>query len=135
VTDTLGVHARAVGSYFPEADFAAWLRAIARREALAARRKLQPATVVTDEQIEQHYQRRGLSAPADLARREALAAVPAGPERSDGLRRVRTLLRGPAAGRVGSPQGLSLAAVKQLLYRARMALRQCVRRLLVEESS
>ena len=126
VQQTALIALRRLDRFFPEADFAAWLKAIARREALSARRKTVKLTPLVEEVIEAAY---ADPAPAAVApQREALAkCLELLPGRSrdvirahyfDGLR----LLDIAAATKV------KLNTVKSLLHRARLSLDDCVRR-------
>jgi RNA polymerase sigma-70 factor (ECF subfamily) len=111
---------------FPEADFSLWLRAIARRQALAARRKLTRLPLVALEILESVYDEPRLertSARQDMLVR-CLGALSG---------RMSKIVRayyfdGSALADIATSLEMSTQAVKQLLYRARLWLRQCVER-------
>jgi RNA polymerase sigma-70 factor (ECF subfamily) len=126
VQETALIAFRNLHHLFPEADFATWLRAIARRRALSARRSLARLNLgLVEEAIEGVYQ--DPTPEATAARREALQVC-----LEQLHRRLADVVRGHYF------QGLKLAdladqmamntnAVKQLLFRARQALRDCIR--------
>jgi RNA polymerase sigma-70 factor (ECF subfamily) len=131
VQETALVAYRNLSHLFPEADFASWLKAIARRQSLAARRKAGKLATWTDEAIEAAY-----ADPTPQA---------VGPER-DALERCiealeaqpRSIVRGhyfdghPLAA-LAAAMDLNLNTVKTVLHRARLKLLECVeRRLRVE---
>jgi RNA polymerase sigma-70 factor (ECF subfamily) len=133
VQETALVAFRNLNHLFPEADFASWLKAIARRQSLAARRKATRLSPWTDEALEAAY--------AD----PTPAAV--GPER-EVLRRCLESLAGQAAeivlghyfdGRklaeLAAALELNLNTVKTILYRARLSLQECVERRLRAEGA
>jgi RNA polymerase sigma factor (sigma-70 family) len=135
VQETALVAYRNLDHLFPEVDFAVWLRAIARRQALAARRALN---------------RVGLIGPVgeSLLEQAYLEPTPAFEgERAEALRHCLAELSGRMSEVVrahyfqGSPlaqvarvMDTTLAAVKQLLYRARLWLLACVNRRLKLEN-
>jgi RNA polymerase sigma-70 factor (ECF subfamily) len=126
VQETSEIAYRKLNYLIPEADFAGWLKAIARRQALAARRKLTRASVVAEELLEKAYQ-------------DPLAAA-AGPE-LHALDECLRQLDGRAADVVQAHyyEGCKLnelaprlsmthAAVRQLLHRVRVLLLDCVQK-------
>ncbi len=126
VQETAQIAYRKLNFLIPEADFAGWLKAIARRQALAARRKLQKTTLVAEDVIERVYQD---SEPAGQGGRgEALAEClqKLGGRAADAVRAhyfdgVKT---DDLAARLDSKP----PAIRQLLHRARLLLLDCVRR-------
>jgi RNA polymerase sigma-70 factor (ECF subfamily) len=131
VQETALVAFRNLGHLFPEADFASWLKAIARRQSLAARRKAGRLATWTDEAIEAAY--------ADPTPRAV------GPERDALVHCVealepqpRSIVRGhyfdgQALAGLAAAMDLNLNTVKTILHRARLKLLECVeRRLRVE---
>ena len=131
VQETVMIAYRKIDHYFPEADFAAWLRSIARREALAARRRLSKVELATAETIEHYYE--GASLEPTSRREEALTECV---ERLNG--RMHQVIRGhyfdgkPLA-ELAVALETSVTAAKQLLYRTRLALRDCVNRRLAAQ--
>lgn len=126
VQQTLLIGYRKLELFFPEADFGTWLRAVARREALQARKALGRAAPVTLEAVEAFYE--DPSVPAESPRRKAL---------SDCLGQLEGRAKAVVHGHYFDGLGLaalagrvrmSVPAVKQLMYRARIALRNCMRR-------
>jgi RNA polymerase sigma-70 factor (ECF subfamily) len=71
VQETVLIAFRKLAHFFPEADFATWLRAIARREALNARKKMTKVNLLTEDAIERYFVEPAEDAAAP--RREALA--------------------------------------------------------------
>ena len=118
---------RKLEHFFDESDFKTWLRAIARRKALEARRRLQRPTLLVEDVIEAYYSRPE-SPTENAARLEALRGCLE--EASDRLRRtVRAhYFEGMRLDRIAVEQETTEAAVKQFLYRARRLLADCVRR-------
>ena len=118
---------RKLEHFFDESDFGTWLRAITRRKALEARRRLRRPTLLVEEVIEAYYSRP--ERPAEnTARLEALRGCLE--EAPDRLRRtVRAhYFEGMRLDRIAAQQETTEAAVKQFLYRARRLLADCVRR-------
>lgn len=126
VQETAQIAYRKLNFLIPEADFAGWLKAIARRQALAARRKLDRARLVAEGLIEKIYQDPS-SAAAD--------------PRGEALTECLDRLSGRAADAVRAHyfEGMKVAqvarridanppAVRQILHRARQLLLECVRR-------
>ena len=126
VQETAIIAFRNLGHLFPEADFSTWLRAISRRQALEARRKLHRLARFADEAIERAYQ--DPSPPGVTIQRTLLV---------DCIRalgdRVQSVVqdhyfKGSRLTDVATRLKMSVAAVKQLLYRARKLLEECVRK-------
>jgi RNA polymerase sigma-70 factor (ECF subfamily) len=132
VQETVLIAYRKLSLFFVEADFSTWLRAIARREALNARKKLAKMPLLAEDAIERYYAEP--QSEAESPERQALRAclqLLAG--------RMSSVIRGyyfegrPLA-ELAASMNQTVSAVKQLLYRARLALRDCVRRRLAQES-
>lgn len=133
VQETAQISYRKLNFLIPEADFAGWLKAIARRQSLAARRKLDRSALVAEDLIEKIYQD---PAPAS------------GDDRGAALSECLNKLSGRAADAVRAHyfDGIKLTdlaerfdsnppAIRQLLHRARLALMDCVRRRLGVEGA
>lgn len=126
VQQTLLIGYQKIEHFFPEADFGTWLRAIARREALQARKKLGRTSSLVLEAVEACHE--DPEPPEEASHRKALADCLGSLEG-----RTRSVVRGhyfdnlnlaAIAGRLG----MSVPAVKQLMYRARLALKNCVQK-------
>lgn len=133
VQETALIAFRNLHHLFPEADFATWLRAIARRQALAARRKLSRVQLgLVEEAIEVVFE--DSTPDATAAQREALQRCL---ELLGG--RLAEVVRGhyfhgAKVAELADRLTMNANAVKQLLYRARQSLRECIReRLRVEQ--
>lgn len=132
VQETALIAFRKLEHLFPEVDFATWLRGIAKRQALASRRKATPLPSAAEEVLELAYAN---VAPEELGpEQEALAHC---------LRqlggRAGELVRhhyydGMPLGQVGQVLDMTLSAVKVALFRARMQLKDCVQQRLRAES-
>jgi RNA polymerase sigma-70 factor (ECF subfamily) len=131
VQETAMIAFRNLTHLFPEVDFAAWLKAIARRQALAARRQSARLGTWTEEALEAAYTD---PTPQALApERDALSRCleTLDPRSSrlvrghyfDGLRLMQ----------LATDLDLNLNTVKTLLFRARLALKDCVQRRLRAE--
>ncbi|MCI0350303.1 MAG: sigma-70 family RNA polymerase sigma factor, partial [Acidobacteriales bacterium] len=126
VQETALVAYRRLNCLFPEVDFAAWLRAIARRLALAARRQDAKLTPLIEEAMEAAYND---PAPDTIAaEREALTECL---KTLDG--RTEQIVRGhyfqgSLLAELAAVLNLKLNTVKSILHRARQALRECLRR-------
>ena len=133
VQETVLIAFRKRGLFFPEADFGTWLRAIARREALSVRRKLARLNRSLDEAIEHVYENPAPVAetPRGTALAECLRTIAA---------RMGSVLRGhyfqglPLA-ELAVQLGMTPNAVKQLLYRARLNLQNCMEKRLSLENA
>jgi RNA polymerase sigma-70 factor, ECF subfamily len=112
--------------FFPEADFGTWLRAIARREALAARRKLSRHPCILDETIERVYEEP--TPAADTERGLALAQCLQVLSARMGQALRAHYFQGLRLAELAARLEMSTAAVKQMLYRARLTLEACVRK-------
>lgn len=133
VQETALVAFRNLGHFFPDADFGTWLRAIARRQALAARRKLSRVRLGLEGTLERVFEDPAPEAAAP--RRRALADC----LKTLGDRAGRVIrahyFEGTALAELAGALGTTAEGVKQLLYRARAGLRDCVRRRLRPENA
>jgi RNA polymerase sigma-70 factor (ECF subfamily) len=126
VQETALIAFRNLNHLFAETDFATWLRAIARRQALAARRKLARLGLgIVEEAVEAVYQ--DPSPAATASRRAALQKCL---EALGG--RLGQVIRGhyfqgSKLAELADAMAMKVNAVKQLLYRARLSLRDCIR--------
>jgi RNA polymerase sigma-70 factor (ECF subfamily) len=133
VQETAIIAFRNLKHLFPEADFSTWLRAIARRQALEARRKLHRFARFAEEAVERAYQ--DPDAPALLARRKLLGdCIRTLGERVQGVVEEH-YFRGSRLSEVATRLKTSVSAVKQLLYRGRKMLEECVKKRLITEQS
>lgn len=132
VQETAEIAYRKLAYLIPEADFAGWLKAIARRQALAARRKLTKTTLVADEILERVYQDPAPS--AEGMKGEALAECM---DRLDG-RAAQAVkghyFEGLKLSELAERMAMSPAALRQLVHRVRVLLLECVRRRLGAEA-
>jgi RNA polymerase sigma-70 factor (ECF subfamily) len=130
VQQALLVAHRKLHLFFPEADFSVWLRAIARREALDARRRAGRAAVLSLDAVEAAYED---PEPGESPRRAALERCLGGLEGKSG-RLVRShYFQGTDLASLSRSLGMTVAGAKQLLYRTRLALRECIRKRLAAE--
>lgn len=130
---TLLIAYRKLGLFFAEADFATWLRAIARREALDMRKKLARAPSAVLDLIEACYEDPVPHEPSPRAR-----ALDECLKRLDG--RAGDVVRGhyfdgTNLEAMARGMGTSVSSVKQLLYRVRLSLRECIRKRLGTETA
>ena len=130
VQETAQIAYRKLNFLIPEADFAGWLKAIARRQALAARRRLTKTSLVADDVIERVYQdpspagRRGEALTECLDSLEGRAAQAVKGHYFDGVKLSDLAER----------MGMTSVAMRQLLHRVRVLLLECVRRRLSVEN-
>lgn len=126
VQETALIAFRNINHLFPEADFATWLRAIARRQALSARRKLNKLILQPQEVIEAVYQ--DPTPAAGSARQEALVECLSllGSRMGQVVR--GHYFEGLKLAEVAAALEISANAAKQLLYRARLSLQDCMRK-------
>lgn len=129
VQQTLLIAFRKLHLFFPEADFSVWLRAIARREALDARRRASKTQLATLEVIETVYEEAAEESP----RRSALARCLAALDHRGGQLVRRHYYEGVDLSSLSKSLGMTLAAAKQMLYRVRLALRECIRKRVAAE--
>jgi len=118
--------------FFPDADFASWLKAIVRHRAITAREKkarLTPLEPRITEALEEAYADPTPQAlgPEEEALGRCLEALAAKDERS--ARVVRTFyFDGSPVARIADLLRLNLNTIKTLLHRARVTLQGCVER-------
>ena len=131
VQQSLLIAFRKLHLFFPEADFSVWLRAIARREALDARKRRARGAMVTLETIEMFYH--DPEPREDSPRRKALAeCLGALPGKTGKLVRSH-YFNGTSLAPLSKSLGMTLAAAKQMLYRTRLALRECIQKRIATE--
>lgn len=123
VQETALVAFQNLAHFFPGVDFDVWLRAIARRRALEARRKLVRVQLGNDELIEQVY-----AEDASDSRREALLHCLHALAGRMGSLVHGFYLAGTPLAKLAQELSMTPNAAKQLLYRARIQLRKCVHR-------
>ncbi len=129
VQETALIAYRKLHLYFGEADFASWLKAIARREALSARRKTRRAAAAGEEIIEAAFDDPSPEAAAHEreALRKCLEALALHNER--GARVVRAhYFDGSPLAEIARAMAANLNTVKTILHRARLSLEECVQR-------
>ncbi len=131
VQQTLLIAYRKLHHFFPEADFSVWLRAIARREALDARRRSHRAAVLALETIETAYE--DPEPDGDSPRRRALERCLGSLDGRTGRLVRGHYFEGTGLASISKSLGMTLAAAKQMLYRTRLALRECIRKRLATE--
>lgn len=124
VQETALVAFKNLDHLFPEVDFGVWLRAIARRQALAARRKLTRVPLLTDGILETVYE--DANPAEDNVYGEKLSQCL---EVLSG--RMKQVIRGhyfqgTSLAKLATDMDMSANAAKQLLYRARLWLRDCI---------
>jgi RNA polymerase sigma-70 factor (ECF subfamily) len=133
VQETALVAFRKLEHLFPEVDFATWLRAIAKRQALAAKRQATKLPPAAEQALEIAYAE---VAPSDLApAQDALAHCLRQLSDRVGLLVRRHYYEGLPLGQLAQVLDMSLSAVKVALFRARIQLKDCVRQRLRAESS
>ena len=126
VQETAIIAFRNLNHLFPEADFSTWLRAIARRQSLEARRKLHRFARFAEEAVERAYQ--DPASPDVAAQRKLLVdCIRALGERGQDVVEEH-YFRGLSLSELASQLETSVGAVKQLLYRARKLLEECVKK-------
>lgn len=116
--------------FFVEADFACWLKAIARREALDVRkRQRRQALSVADEVLEAAFDDPSPSAvsPERDALPLCLDLLRQSNQRSAQIIHLR-YFEGATVAEIGSKLALNCNTVKTLLYRARLRLQDCIHR-------
>lgn len=137
VQETLLIAFKKLDRFFPEACFKGWLRAIVQRVALEFRRKLTKArsrcSTITEEALELYYK--------DATPRRASpwgAALAKCVQSLQG--RVSRVVRsfyyeGMSLDATAASLGTTVPAAKQLVYRARLALKDCVEKRMRSETS
>ncbi len=130
VQETALVAYRNLERFFPDADFAGWLKAIARRQGLAARRDQGRVAQVPDEIIEAAYADPSPEAvaPERQALRRCLEALDARGRQLIDARYVRRT--GLAA--VAAELGTNVNTIRWQIFRLRQRLKECVQRKLAE---
>jgi len=118
---------------FAQTDFASWLKAIARRQALSMRRKLNRAPLLTEPLLETVYH--DPTPQAAAPRREALAKCLQGVEGKLGRVLHDHYFQGLKVPELARAMNLTRHAVAQILYRGRTLLRECIQRRLNEEAA
>lgn len=133
VQETSLIAFRKLNLFFPEADFFSWLKAIARREALFARRRRGGSPKVpVEDLVEAAYEEPGRreATREELALARCLELLP---ERS--RRVVRShYFEDSRLPPIAEVMRISLSTVKWVLYRARLSLLDCVEGRLKGES-
>jgi len=132
VQETALIAFRNLERFFPDADFATWLKAIVRRRSLAAREKMARGDVLEHRLgalLEEAFADPTIDAvsPERGALEGCLEALAKHDERSARLVREHYLAGEPLA-RMAENFSLNLNTIKTLLYRARLALLDCVQR-------
>jgi RNA polymerase sigma-70 factor (ECF subfamily) len=128
VQETALIAQRRLNNFFPETDFASWLKGIARLKALEARRKLTQARLspCIDEAIESAYvdpSPDGVS-PEHAALTECLQRLEG---KSAQVIRAH-YFGGLNVAEIAATLDLALGTVRSILHRARQALRDCIER-------
>src|ERR1051325_11414045 len=132
VQETAQIAYRKLNFLIPEADFAGWLKAIARRQALAARRKLTKTSLIADDVIEKVYQDPSPSSAG--RRREALTECIDSLEGRAAQAVKGHYFDGVKLSDLADRMGMTSVAMRQLLHRVRVLLLECVRRRLSVEN-
>jgi RNA polymerase sigma-70 factor (ECF subfamily) len=132
VQETALIAFRNLHHLFPEAEFASWLKAIARRQALAAARKATRLNPRTEEALEAAYADPMPEALA--AEREALARCLEALDTRAGRLVRGHYFEGQKLAHLAAALGMKLNTVKTVLYRARLGLQECVERRLALEN-
>lgn len=126
VQETALIAYRNLEKLFPEAEFAGWLKAIARLQALAARRKQDRVDLVAEDVLEAAYN--DPSPTAVDAEQEALVkCLDALDERSRSVVRAH-YFDGLRVAEIAAQRDLNLNTLKWLLFRARQLLQDCLQR-------
>jgi RNA polymerase sigma-70 factor, ECF subfamily len=137
VQETALIAYRKLHLYFGEADFATWLKAIARREALSVRRKRVPSIPLVGERLlEIAFDDPSPDALEDHkdALKKCLEELDRRDARSAEVLRSHYYQGSPLGG-ISAETGINLNTVKTLLHRARLALEACVERRLRAEGA
>ena len=127
VQETALIGFRNLRHLFPEADFSTWLRAIARRQALAARRKASKLRPVILESLERAYAEPDESERMGALRfcLETLEKRPAALVRGHYFERLKLT-------ELAARMKLKLNSVKTILFRSREFLEKCVTKRVAE---
>lgn len=118
---------------FAQTDFASWLKAIARRQALAMRRKLTRTPVLAESSLEAVYH--DPTPAAGAPRREALARCLQGIDGKLGRILHDHYFQGLKVPDLAQAMNLTRHAIAQILYRGRTLLRECIQRRLKVETA
>jgi RNA polymerase sigma-70 factor, ECF subfamily len=126
VQETALIASRNLHNLFEEADFAGWLKAIARRQALAMRRKSARLQPVIESAIEKAYENPAPTAthPERAALTECLELLS---DRAGQIVRAH-YFDGAAISEMATSFKLNPNTLKTILLRARQALENCVQR-------
>lgn len=130
VQETALVAYRNLERLFAEVDFGTWLKAIARRQALAARRKLGRHPLAAEGVLESVYDSElAHDSPHQQALRECLEKVP-----PDGRELIHIrYAEGRSIGEMATRTKTNVDTLRWRMYRLRQALRECVERRLRQE--
>ena len=126
VQDTSLIAYRNLDRFFADADFAAWLKAIARRQALAMRRKLGRMKLVAEESLETAYDDPSPEgvAPERAALKQCLETLG-----SHGRRLIETrYVENSGLADLATELRTNLSTLRGQLFRLRQGLRECVER-------
>ena len=130
VQDTALIAYRNLERFFVEADFAIWLKAIARRQALAARRKLGRHKLAAEALLEAAYEP---DEEGDTSQQSALQdCLEKLPPASLELIRIR-YTEGSGIEDIASKTNTNVDTLRWRMYRLRLGLRDCVERQLRQE--
>jgi RNA polymerase sigma-70 factor, ECF subfamily len=126
VQETALIASRNIHNLFAEADFAGWLKAIARRQALAARRSSARLKPVIEKEIEKAYENPSPSAvnPEKAALSECLEELT---DRAGEVVRAH-YFEGDGIEAMSTRYKLNPNTLKTILFRARQTLENCVQR-------
>lgn len=126
VQETALIASRNIHNLFAEADFACWLKAIARRQALSARRKSSRLQPVLESAIEAAYENPSPEAVAP-ERAALLECIEQLSDRAGEIVRAH-YFGGAGINEMTTTFGLNSNTLKTILFRARQALEACVQR-------
>ncbi|MCI0655629.1 MAG: sigma-70 family RNA polymerase sigma factor [Acidobacteria bacterium] len=118
---------------FPQTDFGAWLKAIARRQALSMRRRLTRAPILAEASLEAVYL--DPTPDATAPRRDALAGCLRQMEGRLGRILHEHYFVGLKVPDIAHAMNMKRHAIAQLLYRGRVLLRECIQKKLTEEAA
>jgi len=133
VQETALIAFRNLSHFFPEAEFSAWLKAIARRQALSLRRQAGRIGLLTDEAIERAYDDPSPEYAQNERRVLAECLRMLTGQTAEIVR--RHYFDGSRLQDICAEKKLNLNTVKATLFRARRALGDCVRRRLQQEGA
>lgn len=116
---------RKLGCLFPEMDFGSWLKGIARREALTEQRKAARFRLVIEEILEAAFDD---PTPAAVApEREALEACLKQLDKQPAEIIRAHYFQGQKLTEIAQMKQMNSNTVRTILYRARLALGDCIR--------